>query len=306
MIDKDDNTEEPVLRTIVADDDPLVRRLIRDTLQRANVTVIAEASTGREAVELALFYRPDVVVMDFMMPEMDGIEATRRIYEHDPSIRVVLLTGAGDEELGLRGLRAGASGYLSKEVELEALPRALRGALEGEAAISRQLAMKLIERYRAAPTGGAGLRPVRSRLTDREWEVLDLLSTGATTDQIAKNLVLSSETVRSHLKNLYRKLEVNSRDEAVRAASRLRSLSGLPARVWPRRVVFRRDEPPSLDGSPARGGGDARARPLGDQREEDRRRDTDGACGGGPGGRHRPACARRADRDGLWEGQQWW
>jgi NarL family two-component system response regulator LiaR len=229
MIDKDDNQEEPVLRTIIADDDPLVRRLIRDTLQRADVTVIAEASTGREAVELALFYRPDVVVMDYMMPEMDGIEATRRIFEHDPSIRVVMLTGAGDDELGLRGLRAGAAGYLSKEVELDALPRALRGALEGEAAISRQLAMKLVERYRAAPTGGAGLRPVRSRLTDREWEVLDLLSTGATTDQIAKQLVLSSETVRSHLKNLYRKLEVNSREEAVRAASRLRSLSGLPA-----------------------------------------------------------------------------
>jgi NarL family two-component system response regulator LiaR len=216
VIDKDDMTEEP-LRTIVADDDPLVRRLIRDTLQRADVTVIAEASTGREAVELALFYRPD------------GIEATRRIYENDPGIRVVLLTGAGDDELGLRGLRAGAAGYLSKEVELEALPRALRGALEGEAAISRQLAMRLIESYRAAPSGGAGLRPVRSRLTDREWEVLDLLSTGATTDQIAKNLVLSSETVRSHLKNLYRKLEVNSRDDAVRAASRMRSMSGLVA-----------------------------------------------------------------------------
>ncbi len=83
MIDKDDKDDEPVLRTIVADDDPLVRRLIRDTLQRADVTVIAEASTGREAVELALFYRPDVVVMDYMMPEMDGIEATRRIYEQD-------------------------------------------------------------------------------------------------------------------------------------------------------------------------------------------------------------------------------
>src|ERR1700754_4910915 len=155
-MDKDDEiNDEMPLRTIVADDDPLVRRLIRDTLQRADVTVIAEASTGREAVELALFYRPDVVVMDFMMPEMDGIEATRRIYEPAPSIRVVLLTGAGDEELGLRGLRAGASGYLSKEVELEALPRALRGALEGEAAISRRLAMQLIEQYRATPRGGA-------------------------------------------------------------------------------------------------------------------------------------------------------
>src|SRR4051812_19289700 len=158
MIDKDDKNEGSALRTIVADDDPLVRRLIRDTLQRADVTVIAEASTGREAVELALFYRPDVIVMDYMMPEMDGIEATRRIYEHDPAIRVVLLTGAGDQELGLRGLRAGAAGYLSKEVDLDALPRALRGTLQGEAAISRALAMQLIERYRTAPTGGVGLR----------------------------------------------------------------------------------------------------------------------------------------------------
>jgi two-component system, NarL family, response regulator LiaR len=225
----EDDKEVPTLRTIVADDDPLVRRLIRDTLQRADVIVVAEAATGREAVELALFYRPDVVVMDYMMPEMDGIEATRRIYENDPGIRVVLLTGAGDDELGLRGLRAGATGYLSKEVELESLPRALRGALDGEAAISRRLAMQLIERYRSAPTGGAGLRPVRSRLTDREWEVLDLLSTGATTDDIARSLVLSPETVRSHLKNLYRKLEVNSREDAVQAASRLRGLSGLIA-----------------------------------------------------------------------------
>jgi DNA-binding NarL/FixJ family response regulator len=217
-------TNEPELRTIVVDDDPLVRRLIRDTLQRADLTVIAEATNGREAVELALFYRPDVVVMDYMMPDMDGIEATRRIYEKDPAIKVVLLTGAGDPELGLRGLRAGAAGYLSKEVELEALPRALRGTLRGEAAISRELAMRLVEQYRSAPSAGAGLRPVRSRLTDREWEVLDLLSTGATTDDIAKELVLSPETVRSHLKNLYRKLEVNSREEAVRTASQLRAV----------------------------------------------------------------------------------
>lgn len=226
MADKDD---EIALRIIVADDDPLVRRLIRDTLQRAGVTVIAEAATGREAVELAIFYRPDIVLLDFMMPEMDGIEATRRIYAHDPGIGVVMLTGAGDDELGLRCLRAGAAGYLSKEVELDALPRALHGVANGEAAISRRFAMALVERYRAAPSGGSGLRPVRSRLTDREWEVLDLLATGGTTDEIARALVLSPETVRSHLKNLYRKLEVNSREDAVRAASRLRSLSGLVA-----------------------------------------------------------------------------
>jgi two-component system, NarL family, response regulator LiaR len=216
------------LRALVTDDDPLVRRLIRDTLQADDVTVVAEARTGREAVELALFYRPDVVVMDYMMPEMDGIEATRRIYEQDPSIRVILLTGARDETLGMRGLRAGAAGFLSKDIDLTSLPRALRGALEGEAAISRRLSMQLVQHYRAAPTGGMGLRPVRSSLTDREWEVLDLLSGGASTEDVARLLVLSSETVRSHLKNLYRKLGVRSREEAVEAAARMRELGGVP------------------------------------------------------------------------------
>jgi two-component system, NarL family, response regulator LiaR len=217
------------LRTIVADDDPLVRRLIRDTLQMDGVTVIAEASNGREAVELALFYRPDVVVMDYMMPELDGIEATRRIYDQDPGIRVVLLTGAADDALGLRGLRAGAAGFLSEDIELASLPRALRGALEGEAAISRRLAMQLVQHFRSAPEAGMGLRPVRSSLTDREWEVLDLLSGGASNEDISRLLVLSTETVRSHLKNLYRKLEVRTRDQAVEAAIRMRELGGAVA-----------------------------------------------------------------------------
>jgi len=217
--------DAPPLRTVVTDDDPLVRRLVRDTLQRADITVIAEAATGREAVELALFYRPEVVVMDYRMPEMDGIEATRRIYDADPAIRVIMLTGSGDESLGMRSLRAGAAGFLTKDMELDALPRAVRGVVAGEAAVSRSLAMYLVQRYRAAPAvGGAGLRPVRSRLTDREWEVLDLITRGATTDDIARALVLSTETVRSHRKKLYRKLEVSSREAAVEAGARMRGL----------------------------------------------------------------------------------
>jgi NarL family two-component system response regulator LiaR len=221
--------DAPPLRAIVVDDDPLVRRLIKDTLQMDGVTVIAEAGNGREAVELALFYRPDVVLMDYMMPELDGIEATRRIYESDPSVRVVLLTGAADDALGLRALRAGAAGFLSKDIELASLPRALRGALEGEAAISRRLAMQLVDHFRTAPEAGMGLRPVRSPLTDREWEVLDLLSGGASNEDISRLLVLSTETVRSHLKNLYRKLEVRTREQAVDAAMRMRELGGVVA-----------------------------------------------------------------------------
>jgi NarL family two-component system response regulator LiaR len=206
-----------------------VRRLIKDTLQMDGVTVIAEATNGREAVELALFYRPDVVLMDYMMPELDGIEATRRIYESDPGIRVVLLSGAADDELGMRSLRAGASGFLSKDMELASLPRALRSTVNGEAAISRRLAMQLVQHVRTTPTAGMGLRPVRSPLTDREWEVLDLLSGGASNEDISHRLVLSHETVRSHLKNLYRKLEVRSRQDAMAAAMRMRELTGVAA-----------------------------------------------------------------------------
>jgi DNA-binding NarL/FixJ family response regulator len=216
--------EKPPIRAIVADGDPLVRRLVRDTLQRDGFAVIAEATNGREAVELVRFYRPAVVVLDARLPELDGVETTRRIHAQDPAVRIVVLASAVDDELGMRSLRAGASGFLSKEIEVESLPRALRGALAGEAAISRQLAMQLVEHYRAAPAGGVGLRPVRSELTAREWEVLDMLTAGAGTEDIAGALVLSTETVRSHLKNLYRKLGVRSREEAIAAAARLREL----------------------------------------------------------------------------------
>jgi two-component system, NarL family, response regulator LiaR len=217
------------LRTILADDDPLARRVIRDTLQADGITVVADAANGRDAVELALFYRPDVVVMDYMMPGMDGLEATRRLLAAAPEVRVVMLTGADDQELGLRALSAGATGYLTKDLELEALPRALRGTLLGEAAISRRLAMTLVEHYRREHAGRRGLRPIQSPLTDREWEVVDLLAAGAGTEEIAQALVLSTETVRSHLKRIYRKLGVRSRADAVRAAARLRDDEPLAA-----------------------------------------------------------------------------
>ena len=216
------------MRAIVADDDPFARRMIKDALQRADVVVIAEAHNGFEAVELCMHYRPDVVVMDVVMPEIDGIGATRRILKEIPDQRVVLLTSTDEEDMGLLGLKAGAVGFLSKDLDIDVLPRALRGAIDGEAVISRRMGMRLVEHLRRAPEGTTGMRPVKSPLTAREWEVIDLLYEGMSTDRIAETLVLSSETVRSHVKNILRKLNARSRAEAVEAAQRMRG--GPPAR----------------------------------------------------------------------------
>jgi len=224
----DDEPEKPPpLRVILADDDPLARRVVRDALQTAGVVVIAEASDGREAVELARHYRPDVVLMDVVMPSMDGIVATRTITEEVPGVRIVMLTISDDEDLWLLGVRSGASGYLKKDaLDVDALPRVLRGVKDGEAAISRKMAARLIDHVRRIPDTGLGVRPVKSNLTTREWEVLDELSAGRSTEEIAEAFVLSEETVRSHVKNVIRKLGVRTRAEAVDAAKRLRQ--GLP------------------------------------------------------------------------------
>jgi two-component system, NarL family, response regulator LiaR len=212
---------EALLRVIIADDDPFARRVIKGALQAAGLTVVAEAKDGQEAVELAVYYRPDVVVMDVVMPQLDGILATRRILKQVPDQLVVVLTGTAEDELGLLALEAGAVGFLSKDADIDALPRALEGVRRGEGAISREMTRRLMDRFRG-PGGSSGLRPVKSPLTAREWEVIDLLKPGQSTDQVADTLVLSPETVRSHIKNIMRKLEVHSRADAVAAAERLR------------------------------------------------------------------------------------
>jgi len=215
---------DDALRVLIADDDPLARRVVKEVLRGAGMTVVAEARTGREAIELTLHYQPDIVLMDVVMPELDGIIATRRIVRALPGQLVIMLTGAGDEEdeVALQSLHAGAVGFISKEVDIDALPRVLAGLRDGEAAISRKMTLRVIERLRRSTEGSAGLRPVKSPLTSREWEVVDLLGAGRSTDQIASDLVLSVETVRSHIKNLSRKLGVHTRGEAVLAANRMR------------------------------------------------------------------------------------
>ena len=209
-------------RVITADDDPFARRVIKAALQAAGLTVVAEAKNGREAVQFALHYRPDVVVMDVVMPELDGILATRQILKAQPDQLIVVLTGDEEREFGLPALQAGAVGFLSKEADIDALPRALQGVLRGEAAISREMTRRLIDRYRGTADGAAGLRPIRSPLTPREWEVIELLQPDRSPDDVADTLVLSTETVRTHIKNIMRKLNVHSRADAISAAERLR------------------------------------------------------------------------------------
>jgi DNA-binding NarL/FixJ family response regulator len=218
-----DKDERPPLRAIVADDDPFARRIIKDALQNAGIVVIAEAQDGRQAVALALHYRPDIVLMDVVMPELDGIAATRAILRALPRQVIIMLTSGSDDEVGLISLRAGAAGFLTKDLEIEALPRVVVGAIAGEAAISRRLTMRLVEYLRHTPEGRKGLRPVHSPLTPREWDVIELMAEGLTTEQMADRLVLSTETVRTHVKHILRKLDTRSREEAVAAAQSMRS-----------------------------------------------------------------------------------
>jgi DNA-binding NarL/FixJ family response regulator len=221
-------TADTPTRVITADDDPFARRVIKGVLQAAGLTVVAEAKNGREAVQLALHYRPDVVLMDVVMPELDGILATRQILKVRPSQLVVVLTGEDENEFGLQALQAGAVGFLSKEADIDALPRTLEGVCRGEAAISREMTRRLIERYRGTAHGVAGLRPIKSPLTAREWEVIELLKPDRSPEIVAEELVLSTETVRSHIKNIMRKLDVHSRADAISAAERLRIATSRP------------------------------------------------------------------------------
>ncbi|MGD0197634.1 MAG: response regulator transcription factor [Solirubrobacteraceae bacterium] len=212
------------VRLILIDPDAISRHALSDALRAdGRFVVIAQAEGSVEGVELALHYKPALVVIANAVPNMDSVSATERITSSAPEIRVVLLSATRELELEMSAVRAGASGFIQKDAGVKAIARSLVLVAAGESVISREMTHHLVDRLRRTPEDGSGLRPVKSPLTDREWEILDLICSGSSTRDMADNLFLSTETVNSHVKRILRKLGVHSRNEAVQAAGRLRS-----------------------------------------------------------------------------------
>jgi DNA-binding NarL/FixJ family response regulator len=205
---------------LLADDHVPTRAGVRSILEDAGMRVVAEVGTGAAAVASALEHRPDVCLLDVQMPG-GGIQAAAEISEQLPDVAIVMLAADVTDEDLMRSLRAGARGYLLKDSDPERLPETLTGLLHGEAALPRRLVMRVIdelharERRRRIPR----LRPGAAELTEREWEVLDLLSKELSTREVARRLDISEVTVRRHLSSVMTKLSVDSRAEALELLS---------------------------------------------------------------------------------------
>jgi len=201
-----------IIRVLMVDDHAMMRIGLATFLQAFDdLELVGEASDGIEALELCDRLQPDVVLMDLVMPEMDGVTATRVIRQKYPHIQVIALTSFEEAELVHGVLQAGAIGYLLKDVSAEKLAEAIRAAMEGKPSLAPEAARILIE---AATRSSA---PV-FQLTDREREVLALMAEGLNNTEIAKRLVVSQSTIKSHVSSILSKLGVNSRTEAVAIA----------------------------------------------------------------------------------------
>ncbi|MEO8167234.1 MAG: response regulator transcription factor [bacterium] len=211
-------------RILIADDHSVVRSGIRLVLQSSpEFTVIAEAEDGEEAVELALKHKPDVVVMDISMPILNGIEATAKMKQDDPNIKIIILTVHADEEYVFQILRAGASGYVLKSAGKKEIFAAIRSAISGERFFSPGISNLIIEGFinrtmQPAPQPVANVNTGKQQLTKRETEVLEYIAQGYTNRKIADTLFLSVRTVNTHRTNLMQKLDIHDTARLVRYA----------------------------------------------------------------------------------------
>ncbi len=208
------------VRVLVADDHDLFRRGLVIVLEaEGDLVVVAEAADGEQAVAKAAELAPDVVLMDVRMPHLDGIEATRRIRESFPMTRIIVLTVSDEEDDLFDAVKAGANGYLLKEVSIEEVADAVRAVMVGQSLLSPSMAAKLISEFGTAGEG-VGRTPA-TRLTDHELDVLRRVARGMRNEAIAAELDVSESTVRNHVANILAKLQFRSRMEAaVEAAQR--------------------------------------------------------------------------------------
>ena len=205
-------------RVLIVDDHPLTRDALATLLEQSDFDVVGQASDGDEALERARELRPELILLDLSMPGVDGLSALPRLREAAPESEVVVLTASGTEENLLAAIRGGAAGYLLKSEPPDRIVEFLRGAVRGEAALSGEVARRLLEQVREGGHRNGGVPDeIAAALSAREVEVLLLLDEHLGTDDIARRLFISEHTVRSHVKSLLHKLNVSSRREALEA-----------------------------------------------------------------------------------------
>ncbi len=205
------------MRVLIADDHALFRDGLRSLLEARGVEVVGEARNGREAIELARRYRPDIVLMDLTMPEVDGLTATRLVSTELPDVRVVILTASDDEADLFEAIKSGAQGYLLKNLEADDFFQALEAVMAGEPVLTPRLARRLLQELAQRPAA----QEQAAALTDRERQILELLVQGITSNrELAERLFISENTVKYHLKNIMAKLHLENRAQVIAYALR--------------------------------------------------------------------------------------
>lgn len=202
---------------MLADDHRMLREGLRRSMTEEGFQVVGEAGDGEEAVRLAAELQPDVILMDVSMPDVDGVEATRRIRDIIPETRVIMLTMHPDQDVVAAALRAGAAGYLVKDCSTEEIAEAVRLAASDDAAMSADVAASMLDEVRRLPEEADEDRIV----TKREEEVLQLIADGCSTTEVAEQLFISQKTVKNHLASIYQKLDARDRTQAVLRAVRM-------------------------------------------------------------------------------------
>ena len=213
------------IRVVLADDQALLRKGFRMILEaEEDLVVVGEAADGHDAVRLVTLYAPDVVLMDIRMPKTSGIEACRATKEVAPSAKIVMLTISDEEEDLFEAIRAGASGYLLKDIPLDEVAEAVRSVHGGQSLINPSMAGKLLSEFATLANRDTvedrAPHVAAPKLTDREMEVLKLVARGMNNRDIAKELFISENTVKNHVRNILEKLQIHSRMEAVMIAVR--------------------------------------------------------------------------------------